>query len=139
MIERALSRTFDGKLKVRLIRQLLSFGVVGVLNALIYYALYAALVSLKVHPQIANAVAFVLSLLNSFILNRQWTFRRKNPYLPIIAVRFLAVYLANYLVGAALLWSYIDLFHINKYFAPLLCLPLTVPISFLINKKWVFK
>ena len=38
-----------------------------------------------------------------------------------------------------LLFLFIDIFHISKYLAPFLGLVITIPLNFILNKKWAFQ
>lgn len=62
--------------------QLIKFGAVGSLNTVIDFGLYFILTRsinfFAVHFLWANAIAFYLANLNSFIWNKQWTFRQED-------------------------------------------------------------
>ena len=119
------------------IPQFVSFGLVGISNLLVAYSVYALLVWVGLHPQIANAISFMVSVINAYLLNHSWVFkkRKKQTSTPI---KFAVVYGGNFLLGVFLLYLYLDVFHWNKYLAPFLSLPITVPLNFLLNKYWVF-
>lgn len=118
--------------------QFINFGIVGLSNTLIAYSVYVVLVYFNLHPQIANFISFVLSVLNGYILNRFWVFSVHDSTSIYTPLKFFTVYGGNLIFGILLLYLYIDVWHLNKYLAPLISLPLTVPANYLLNKFWVF-
>lgn len=54
--------------------RLVRFGLVGVLNTLITLGVYALLAALGCPPPLASAGAFCAGAVNSFQINRRWTF-----------------------------------------------------------------
>lgn len=119
--------------------QFTNFALVGISNTAISYFSYAILVYNKIHPQMANLIAFFVSVTNAYILNRFWVFKRCTNVSYSTPIKFFIVYGSNLLLGITLLYFYIDVFHVNKYIAPLLSLPLTVPMNYFLNRCWVFK
>lgn len=63
-------------------RQAAKFGMVGALNTVVDWAVYfiltAALQSLSIAPTLAKGISYTAGILNSFIWNRNWTFRSKS-------------------------------------------------------------
>ncbi len=129
--------------------QFVKFGLVGFTNTIISYVLNV-LVLLFLEPYdvswdfvAANTVAFVLSVLSSYLLNGAFVFKveegqTRNPWKTLlktyIAYAFTGIILAN-----VLSYIWINVFGISKYIAPLVNLVVSVPINFFINKLWAFK
>jgi putative flippase GtrA len=89
--------------------QLLRFSFVGVLNTAIdVLALNALLLLFDLHttPQVllANAVAYALGAVNSFVLNKHWTFGRRTPVSRRELGSFALTTLAGIALNDALLW-----------------------------------
>jgi putative flippase GtrA len=64
--------------------QLIRFGFVGVVNTLIDFGLLNLLFYLADHPSgagllVCNGIAFFVASLNSYSMNKNWTFSDKNP------------------------------------------------------------
>lgn len=119
--------------------QFINFGIVGVSNTVIAYGIYAGLVYFNIHPQIANIISFIGSVLNAYIWNKLWVFKGKSNNKTTTPLKFFVVYGGNLVLGIILLYLYLDVWHLNKYLAPFLSLPVTVPLNYLLNKFWVFK
>lgn len=78
------------------------FAAVGVLNTAIDYAVFAALVTFAgFHPAPANVIGYSAGLLNSFALNRSWTFAATDGHGGRQFARFLGVNLASLALGTA--------------------------------------
>ncbi|GAA0083782.1 GtrA family protein [Clostridium sp. CTA-7] len=119
--------------------QFINFGIVGVSNTIVAYGIYAILVYFNLHPQIANIISFLASMLNAYIWNKVWVFKDSSNKKKTTAVKFTVVYGGNLLLGIILLYLYLDVWHLNKYIAPFLSLPITIPANYILNKFWVFK
>jgi len=129
--------------KKPLIIQFIKFGVVGLSNTLIAYAVYAFFVFINLHYFVANIIAFTISVTNSFYWNKKYVFKDENKKIKDILISYIKVYISysftGILLGSVLLYVFIDLFNISKYIAPFLGLVISVPLNFLLNKKWAFK
>jgi len=123
--------------------QFLKFGIVGLSNTLIAYAVYAFFVFINLHYFIANFIAFTVSVTNSFYWNKKYVFKNKDKSFKNILLSYVKVYISysitGIILGNVLLFIFIDLLHISKYIAPFLSLFISVPLNFILNKKWAFK
>lgn len=55
-------------------KQVGRFAVVGIINTLIDFVVLNVLVKFGVGPGVANVISVSVAMVNSFILNKQWTF-----------------------------------------------------------------
>lgn len=127
------------KLK-KLFVQFVKFGSVGVSNTVISLVVYYILVYFNIHPVIANAGGFVVSVINSYYWNSRYVFKEKTETNSKKAfTKVTASYGISFIVSTLLIELFVDVMHISKYIAPLLRLLVTVPLNFILNKKWAFK
>ena len=123
--------------------QFVKFGLVGVSNTLVYYACYSILVRLGCHYALANGIGFVISVLNSYLWNNLFVFKktegRKRSTAAALVKTFISYALTGLLLQTLLLHLLIDIAGISKYIAPLLCVCVTTPLNFLLNKFWTFR
>jgi putative flippase GtrA len=122
----------------RIVAQWLRFATVGVANTLLSTAVFAVLFHLGVHYLLSSAVAFALGALNSYTLNRRWTFRSRGPRGPELA-RFLCVQLVGLGVNLALLAGLVEMAGIQHVVAQLLAFPFASIIMFALSRQWAFK
>jgi putative flippase GtrA len=120
-------------------KQFLKFGLVGLSNTLISYLTYAVLVYFTVHYQIANIVAFIISSLSGFLLNRSWVFKAKHSAATMQLVKYYIIYGSSLIISLALSCFWIEMLGINKYLPPILNLCITVPYNYIFNKIWAFR
>ena len=79
----------------------LRFIIVGVMNTLIDFAIFFALVlGFDLHVALANVIAFSVAVINSFFMNKYWSFRNRASNLQ--SGRQLALFVAVNLGGMAL-------------------------------------
>lgn len=136
----------DNKLIIYLVskfpwlKQFLGFSFVGVINMVLSYVIYALFIKLGVHHQISNQIAFWTSVLNGFILNKNFVFKSsKSKKTRSEGIKYMAVYTFNWFLGIILLYLYIDVLKINSYLAPLISIPITIPMNYALNRFWVFR
>lgn len=129
--------------------QFIKFGIVGVSNTLLSYAINVA-VLLILSPLnisrdyfIANIISFIISVAWSFFWNNKYVFKQREGEKRNIVSALLKTYVSYGVTGLVLanvlsfLW--VDVLGISKYIAPLLNLVISVPVNFLLNKLWAFK
>lgn len=127
--------------------QFVKFGLVGVTNTLVYYACYSILVRLGCHYALANGIGFVISVLNSYLWNSLFVFKKdaekdegkKRSTAATLVKTFISYALTGLVLQTFLLHLLIDIAGISKYIAPLLCVCVTTPLNFLLNKFWTFR
>ncbi|MEK4668820.1 GtrA family protein [Niallia taxi] len=69
----------------------LKFGIVGSLNTIIDFVVYALLTSVGANYLLSQILSYSCGLLNSYFVNRTWTFKQKDKASMKEFIRFLAV------------------------------------------------
>ncbi len=130
--------------------QFVKFGIVGLSNTVISYVLYVAglLVfrKLDILPDngylVAQAVAFVLSVLWSFYWNNKLVFALQEgddrSILKAFVKTFISYSFTGLFLSSILLVVWVKVLHISEFIAPIINLLVTVPLNFVINKFWAF-
>lgn len=116
-------------------KQFLSFILVGSLNTLFSYAIYAFFIFISVNYLVASLVAFCLGTLVSFTTLGKMVFHRFNRKL---IKKFILVYLFLYLTYLFVIKLMYCLFH-SFYFSGILSSVFVVILSFILNKYFIFK
>lgn len=123
--------------------QFLKFGLVGILNTALTYAVFFILVKLNIHYQIANAIGFVIGVLNSYYWNNRYVFTtkegEKRNHFKALLKTFAAYGITGLLLQSFFLWLFVEHFGIDSLIAQLFSLCITVPTNFVLNKYWSFK
>jgi putative flippase GtrA len=120
--------------------QLVRFGIVGGVGFAVNLAVY----TLFVHPvgvdyRVASVAAWLVAVLNNFILNRHWTFDARDGRARFQAIRFLVVSLAAEVFSLLLLTLFVEAAGIAKVPAQALAVVGSMPLNFLGNKLWSFR
>ncbi|HTB70498.1 MAG TPA: GtrA family protein [Solirubrobacteraceae bacterium] len=120
--------------------QLVRFGLVGGAGFVVNVAVYALLVhAAGVEYRVASVVAWLVAVLNNFVLNRHWTFDAREGRAHHQAARFLLVSLAAEIVSLLLLTLFVESAHLAKVPAQALAVAASMPFNFLGNKLWTFR
>jgi len=120
--------------------QLVRFGIVGGVGFAVNLAVYA----LFVHPigadyHVAAVAAWLVAVVNNFVLNRHWTFDARDDLARFQAIRFLVVSLAAFGVSLLLLTLLVESANVAKVPAQALAVAASTPLNFLGNKLWSFR
>jgi putative flippase GtrA len=120
--------------------QLVRFGAVGAVGFVVNLGVY----SLFVHPigvdyRVASVVAWLVAVLNNFVLNRHWTFDARGGLARFQALRFLVVSLVAEGFSLLLLTLFVQDAGIDKVAAQALAVAASMPLNFLGNKLWSFR
>ncbi len=123
-----------------MISQLMKFSLVGVINTLIHYALFYLFYSLfGVYHLVASTLGFIAAVINSFLLNKYWTFRSSSPQLATQFLRFFSVSLAALLINLATMALLVEWYMVDPLIAQLAAIGFTLLVNFAGNKWWSFR
>jgi putative flippase GtrA len=133
-------RLLDGMRRPANWLQLVRFGIVGAVGFIVNLVVYTLFVhSVGVDYRAASVVAWLVAVLNNFVLNRHWTFDASGDRAHRQAVRFLLVSLAAEVFSLLLLTLFVEAVGIAKIPAQALAVGGSMPLNFLGNKLWSFR
>lgn len=120
--------------------QLVRFGLVGGAGFIVNVAVYALLVhGAGIEYRVASVAAWLVAVINNFVLNRHWTFDARDGRARAQAIRFLLVSLVAEAVSLLLLTLFVEAAHLAKVPAQALAVAASMPFNFLGNKLWTFR
>jgi putative flippase GtrA len=118
----------------------ISFGLVGVANTAIDFAVFWYLVTHRsLDPVGANAVSQSIAIVNSYLMNRFWTFRQSSPKIRPAAsfLMFVAVSVAGMAIASLVIIA------LSGLSAPLFAKAASIVVTFgwnyTLNRYLVFK
>ena len=115
------------------------FGVVGVLNGLLFTLITALLVEhAGVEPTRAGVIAYGVSALAGFLGHRHISFRSSGNRWKQ-ASRFLVIQLTNVMLTSFALYSAVWRLHISFYCGVVAALILAPLMNFIVAHFWVFR
>ena len=118
--------------------QFIKFGLVGITNTAVGFGVYYALYFCGAHYIIANVVSWLVSVFNAFYWNSKYVFQSGSGWWKTLFRTYIS-YGASLLISTLLLYALVEYFQVSPVIAPVLCLLVTVPLNFLLNKFWAFK
>lgn len=115
-------------------RQFIRFLVIGGINTLFGYGVFASFLFVGFHYAIAALMGTLLGVLFNFVTTGRLVFNNRNNYLIFkFVITYGIVYGLN-LLGLKVF----NLFRVSNYLAGAILILPTAVIAFLLNKKWVF-
>jgi putative flippase GtrA len=120
--------------------QLIRFATVGASGYVVNLGVFAGCVHLfGIDYRLSAVIAFVVSVMNNFWLNRHWTFDAKHEHPIFQAARFFAVSLVAFGFTYIVLISLVDGAGMTKVVAQAIAIAAGTPLSFLGQKLWSFR
>jgi putative flippase GtrA len=120
--------------------QLVRFGVVGGVGFVVNLLVYALCVhEIGVDYRVAAVLAWLVAVMNNFVLNRHWTFDAGDGRVHFQAMRFFVVSLVALVFSLLLLTLLVEAAGVPKLPAQALAVAGSMPLNFLGNKLWSFR
>ncbi len=121
-----------------LLGQVTRFSVVGLTSNLVLYLAYLELTSLGWGHKIAMSTVYVVGVLQSFILQKKWTFSH-HGHLSVTFVRYFSLFAAGYVINLGFLIVMVDrLGYSHEWVQGMMLLVIGV-LLFIMQKAWVFR
>jgi putative flippase GtrA len=119
--------------------QFVKFGIVGVSNTLLTFAVYTILLKVfGVWYLAASAIGFLVGTVNSFLLNRRWTFRGHVGD-SLTPVRWGVVQCCGLAVNEGLLYLFAHGARLDKLLAQAFATAVVTVATFFANRSWTFR
>ena len=126
--------------RVRQLYKLIKFGIVGVMNTAVDFLVYTLRVSVFGWGlYISQVISYSCGMLNSYVINRKWTFSTENGFFSWELVRFVLLNLSMMLLGMAIIWFCTQHLLLHKLVAKLISTVLVLIVNFLVSNFWVFR
>jgi putative flippase GtrA len=118
--------------------QFVKFGIVGVSNTLLFFAVYTLLLKLGVWYLAASGIGFTVGAVNGFLLNRRWTFAGHVGD-ALTPVRWTVVQGCGLLLNLALVAGCVEVLGLDKFLGQAIAIGVVVVVTFLANRAWTFR
>ena len=126
------------KIKLLLNNTKIRFLIVGCLNTIVGYSIYAILIYLNINYLIANTISTIIGIIHSYIWNRLFTFKSNNNIKKEI-FKFIFVYSISYVLGLLNLYILVNILSTNKYIAGIINIFITTIISWFGHRYFSFR
>ena len=121
------------------INKFIKFGLVGVLNTLINWIIFALLNFVGVYYIVANVIAYAIATANSYIWNSKWVFKYNGEDKKETTAKFIILNLIGLALNTAILYFLVDILSFNKLVGLVITTAIVMVINYIANKIWVFK
>lgn len=113
------------------------FAVVGLTSNALLYLFYLYLTWNGLTPMVAMTLAFFTGILQTFFLNKSWTFSQKRSGLHYFA-KYLAVYVAAYFLNILILHIMVDKLLFPHQLVQGVAIVTIGALLFIAQRYWVF-
>jgi putative flippase GtrA len=121
-------------------KQFVRFGLVGASGYVVNLVVFAICVhAIGIDYRVSAPIAYFISVVNNFFLNRHWTFDAKHDPAHHQALRFFAVSLVTFGVTYVVLIALVSATGMEKVIAEAIAVAAATPLSFIGQKFWSFK
>ena len=119
--------------------QFVKFGIVGISNTIITFAVYTLLLkAFGVWYIAASAIGFIVGAINGFLLNRRWTFAGHVGD-SLTPVRWGVVQTCGLGINLGLLYLLVHDAGFDELVAQALATIVVTVTTFLVNRAWTFR
>jgi len=116
------------------------YGIVGIINTLLTLAIIWLMRSVLGAPLVpANATGYIVGFINSFVLNRSWTFKGKKDDWRKEFIKFLIAFGICYMIQLAFVLLLENQTELKEVYITLLGMVVYTATNFLLNKYFTFK
>lgn len=123
-----------------IVSQFLKFAMIGFLNTGIHYLIFLWLFRVVgLYYMLASVIGYCCGLMNSFILNKKWTFKTKGVRKDIEFARFILVNIAALIVNVGTMKYFVSVLKIAPEFSQIGAIGFSMMTNFVGNKFWTFR
>ena len=116
---------------------MLRFLVAGVLNTVVGYSIFAALIYLQLGEYLSLLFSTILGVIFNYLNFGKTVFYTNHNWLGF--ARFIGTYVFIYALNLGLLSFLTHACNFDAYIGQIICLPVNVLVSWFLLNKWVFK
>jgi putative flippase GtrA len=127
------------RLEVATVAQFVKFGIVGVSNTVLSFAVYALLLKVfGVWYVAASGIGFAVGAVNGFLLNRRWTFK-EHVGDALTPVRWAVVQSCGLAMNLGLVYVFVSDVGLDKLIGQACATAIVTVLAFFANRAWTFR
>lgn len=121
------------------LKKLVKFGVTGLLNTAIDFAVYTLCLEIfELDVKIAQPAGQCVAIVNSYLINKNWTFQKRENYSIAEILKFLLVNGGSIAINTLGVYILHDVIGIGEYLCKIPIAFVTIAINYFGNKLFVF-
>lgn len=119
-------------------KEFFRYCITGLASNGVLYAIYIALTTVGIGPKTSMSLVFLLGILQTFVVNRNWSFQHHGKASTSLA-KYATVYISAYLINLAALWIAVDKLGFPHEIVQLFMIFACAVYIFLMLRFWVFR
>ena len=127
----------------REIKELVLYGICGALSTVLDIGIFWLLANLfNVQYLVANAIAWILAVIFSFLTNKYYVFESKSFKKDVWireATEFFGARGMACFIDMGGMYLQVSIFEVNKNYAKLIVTIVVIIINYILSKYWIFK
>lgn len=117
--------------------QFFRYAIVGIVSNIIIYLLYLLITWIGIGHKIAMTSLYIISVLQSFIFNKSWSFHYQGTLTPAL-FRYVAAYSLGYIINLLALLIFVDQVGLPHQWVQGVMIMVVAAMLFLAQIYWVF-
>jgi putative flippase GtrA len=118
-------------------RQLIRYGLVGVVSNLTIYIVYLLITYFGVEPKKAMTLLYIIGASIGFVGHRKWSFSHRGDATHA-ALRYAAAHLSGYMLNLLILFIFVDRLHYAHQMVQAVAIIAVAGFLFIVFKYFVF-
>ncbi len=119
--------------------EFIKFSIVGAINTVVDFGVFSLLLTKACPVLLSQIISYGCGMLNSFIMNRSWTFKenKRNEYSE--PLKYIVANVATLILVSVLILLFINLVHLPVLMAKVISTGIGMIFNFMSSKFWVFQ
>ncbi len=118
-------------------QQFIRYVLVGLVSNAIIYGIYIVLTSLGMGPKLAMSLLYGVGVIQTFVFNKQWSFRFNGAAAPAL-MRYATAYALGYVINFSALMLLVDQMELPHQWVQGVMIVVVAIMLFLAQRYWVF-
>lgn len=123
------------------IKKFIQYTLIGISSTIVQYIIYVIFYTLTKNYYLANILAFVISVFNSYVWNRRIVFcnQATTIWWKVLIKNYVLYFSTGVIATNLLSYLMIEVWHISPYVSPIIIVLLLYPVNYLLNHFWAHK
>lgn len=119
-------------------KQLLYYGLIGIITNLSWYAVYLLITSFGAEPKLVMSLIYLCGATTTYLANRKWTFQHSGHWLNS-TIRYVIAHMMGYTLNLLLLLVFVDYYHYPHQWVQGIAIFIVAGFLFITFKFFVFR
>ena len=118
---------------------MVKYGIVGLIGTIVHFAVLIALVEWgHIHPVVSSTIGFIIVLVLSYLLNRNWTFSNDHSNNKSF-IKYTVVSITGLLLNIFIMFTVVEIVHGSYLIGQCMVMIIVPPSNYLLNYYWTFR